>query len=111
MNFRYGGSGYVYTAKGVNIPVMLVKTLSGESVSSMKAQITEHSVFVNERMCMEDWYKGYITTGEYKNLICSSDISFVFDVEDRGPQVRYRKVYNTYYLKRIVNKIVRKQLR
>lgn len=106
MNFRYGGSGYSYTAKGVNLPVMLVKTLRGDSISEMKASITESAVFVNERMCLDDWYGRYITTKEYNQIINSADISFVKDADDTVPGKRFMKYYRLMRVKRFVKRII-----
>lgn len=103
MNFRYGGSGYACTAMGVNLPVMLVKTLRGESISNMKANVSEKAVFVNERMCIDDWYGGYISTNDYKSLLKNADISFVYDVEDKAPQCQLEKLY----IKRLIKKSVK----
>lgn len=111
MNFRYGGSGYAYIAMGVNLPVMLVKTLLGENISEMQKAIHHEAVFVNERMCVDDWYSRYITTKEYKNLINNVDISFVSDEEDCGPQSRFIRMVNVIYLKRIVNRIIGRKRR
>lgn len=91
MNFRYGGSGYAYTAMGVNLPVILVKTLTGLSIADMKKDITAKGIFVNERMCREDWNSNYINTKQLKQLIETADISFLYAQEDPEPQ---RVFYN-----------------
>ena len=91
MNFRYGGSGYSYTAMGVNLPDMYVRTLKGFSIKEMKYQIDKEAVFVNERMCKDDWACGYISTYELYTLLKTADISFVADNEDNQPLKEYLK--------------------
>lgn len=108
INFRYGGSGYAYTAMGVNFPVMLVKTLLGESISEMQRTIAQKAVFVNERMCIDDWYSGYVSTKDYKRILNASDIRFVYDKEDKSPQYQLEKLFRIRYFKRIVRKLIGK---
>lgn len=108
MNFRYGGSGYAYTAMGVNFPAMLVKTLLGEGISEMKRTIDHKAVFVNERMCIDDWYSGYISTKYYKRTLNDSDIKFVYDKEDKSPQYQLEKLFRIRYFKRIVRQLMGK---
>lgn len=108
INFRYGGSGYAYTAMGVNFPVMLVKTLLGESISEMERTIAQKAVFVNERMCIDDWYSGYVSTKDYKRILNASDIRFVYDKEDKSPQYQLEKLFRIRYFKRMVRKLIGK---
>lgn len=108
INFRYGGSGYAYTAMGVNFPAMLVKTLLGEGISEMKRTIDHKAVFVNERMCIDDWYSGYIYTKYYKRTLNDSDIKFVYDKEDKSPQYQLEKLFRIRYFKRIVRQLMGK---
>ena len=95
MNFRYGGSGYAYTAMGVNLPVIMVKTLTGLSIADMKKNITAKGIFVNERMCREDWNSNYINTKQLKQLIETADISFLYAQEDPKPQRVFYKDINS----------------
>jgi len=111
MNFRYGGSGYAYTAMGVNLPDMLVRTLMGKTIEGMQRKITREAVFVNERMCKDDWVGNYISTKELAQLLRSADVSFVIDSEDDKPQ---KKFYNSlrnpiFNLKRIVKRLLKRK--
>lgn len=108
MNFRYGGSGYAYTAMGVNFPVMLVKTLLGECMEKMHKKVTSEMWFVNERMCLDDWYGGFISTKEYHSIIQSSQIVFVSDIEDKGPQKQFENVFRIAFLRRAIRKLLRR---
>lgn len=91
MNFRYGGSGYAYTAMGVNLPEMFVRSLAGQSIDGMQQQIQSEAVFINERMCKDDWLGNYISTREFRTLLRTTDISFVKDEEDKEPQRVFNK--------------------
>lgn len=108
MNFRYGGSGYAYTAMGVNLPAMFVRMITEEAPIDDKALITKSATFVNERMCLEDWYHGFISRGEYKSLLRESDISFVTDDEDTLPGRMYKKMVRVMGLKRIAKRCLGK---
>lgn len=111
MNFRYGGSGYAYTAMGVNLPVMMARTLFGESIDGMKQEIDKEAIFVNERMLRDDWYSNYITTREFRTMLRTADISFVKDDDDRAPQDVFSKWMNdrVMRLKRLVKQIIGKK--
>lgn len=89
LNLRFGGSGYALTKMGVNLPGMMVKALQGEGIDSMSYEIKSSAVFVNERMCLDDWYLGYINTREFHRLIDTADIRFVDDADDPTPQYAF----------------------
>lgn len=108
MNFRYGGSGYAYTAMGVNLPVMLVRSLLGDSIREMQQTVTQEAVFANERMCIDDWYVGYITTEEYRKLLQEADIRFINDSEDHAPEKRFRRYFLTMACKRIIKRYIKR---
>lgn len=86
LNLRFGGSGYAVTKMGVNLPGMLVKALQGVSIDEMNKEINSSSSFVNERMCLDDWYSGYMSTKNYYQIVKTADIRFVDDEEDPMPQ-------------------------
>lgn len=92
INLRYGGSGYAVTANGVNLPDMLVKTLIDHRIDGLPKQITKASIYCNERMCVDDWYCGYISKKELNYIISSSDIHFVSDEDDPEPNRVLRKI-------------------
>lgn len=110
MNFRYGGSGYAYTAMGVNLPVMLVRTFLGQGVEGMQQVVKSVGVFVNERMCFDDWYDTYICSRELREMLSTADISFVNDDGDPEPQRMFTKRLRNpkTNIKRIVKIILRR---
>lgn len=93
LNLRFGGSGYAVTKMGVNLPGMFVKTLLGESIDEMNHEVKSSALFVNERMCLDDWYRGYISTNEFCQLLDIADIRFVDDEEDSGPQHAFEREF------------------
>lgn len=100
MNLRFGASGYAITKMGVNLPVMLVKYLRGEDITYMKKTISGSSIFVNERMCEEDWYLNIINSKDYFRLIRSADICFVADDRDKQPQIVFQLVHLVHFFKK-----------
>lgn len=97
LNLRYGGSGYAITKMGVNLPAMMVKHFYGESIEAMNKTFAGEAVYVNERMCLDDWDYGYISYKEYRKYIKTADIRFIPDTEDALPE----KVYNRVIMKRL----------
>ena len=108
MNLRFGGSGYAITKMGVNLPAMLVRSLRGESIDNMKQVFTGTATYVNERMCMDDWQNGFITTFEFHNTIENADILFVRDERDPEPERQFKKAIRKYKFKRFVKMCLRK---
>jgi predicted ATP-grasp superfamily ATP-dependent carboligase len=94
LNLRFGGSGYAITKMGVNLPAMLIRYFQGEDICK-DSRITPGVVksFVNERICNDDWYKGYISNHEYNRLINMAEISFVKDRSDPKPQLYFNRTH------------------
>lgn len=67
---------------GVNLFAMMVKFFYGESIVVMNKTFTGESVYVNERMCMDDWNIGSLSLKEYKSYLKTSDIHFICDDHD-----------------------------
>lgn len=105
INFRYGGSGYAYTKSGVNLPAMCVRVLNGERVES-GALVTKKAKYVNERMCLDDWYNGFISTQTFSRLSQDCDISFIKDPEDSEPQRMFKKMIHGMCVRRIIKRCV-----
>jgi biotin carboxylase len=108
LNLRYGGSGYAITKMGVNLPAMMVKHFYGENIENMAKSISGSAVYVNDRMCMNDWSNRYISLSEYKRYIKSSDIRFVPDNEDTMPEKVYNKIYRNNLIKSILGHLIGK---
>ena len=107
INLRFGGSGYAVTKMGVNLPVMMIKFLRGESYSDMPQHVTSTASFANERMCLDDWYYNYLSSEELDDIINSVDVLFVKDEEDPGPYRAFKKEC----IKRIIKRGIRQKLR
>lgn len=103
MNFRYGGSGYAYTKMHVNLPTIYVKMISGESLD--KSSFVENKAgYINERMCLDDWYQGYISTKEFLEMRRNCDISFIADDDDPKPQRLFNRVLCRTGIKRLIKR-------
>lgn len=103
INLRFGGSGYAITKMGVNLPAMMVKHLTGNTVDGMESVIAGTAVYANERMCIDDLSNGYISLNEYHRILKNSDIRFVPDTEDPLP----KKIYEKEFRKMIIRKLVK----
>lgn len=106
MNLRFGGSGCAVTKMGVNLPAMMVKSFSGESIEDMDKEITKRATFVNERMCTDDWYQGFLTTEQYHRMIKDSNICFVADEQDPSPQKAFEKKQKSLVFRRKVRNVM-----
>ena len=107
INLRFGGSGYAITKMGVNLPTMMVKHLTGQSVNGMDKTITGTAVYANERMCVDDWYCGFISRKEYHRTLISSDIYFVSDDNDPLPKKIYERDFLIMTMRKIVKDVMK----
>lgn len=106
LNLRIGGSSSAIIKMGVNLPVLLVKLLLGESMNGMQKYITSSSHFVNERICTESWYNGYIKWHDFSSFLKYADISFVKDSDDIEPEKQYAKRLKSMRVKRILKELL-----
>lgn len=106
LNLRFGGSGYAFTKMGVNLPGMMVKSFYGEDTDNLQKCILAETTYVNERMCLDDWYMRFISSYEFHHMIKTSDIHFIYDKNDKGPEKAYRKEYYRLFAKRFVKKMI-----
>lgn len=106
LNIRIGASGTVINKMGVNLPVMFVKSILGKEIGDSKREISTSSIFVNERMCIDDWLSGILSTNKLHHIINSADILFIKDNEDSSPYVVLAKEIrlNTFNYKRILKR-------
>ena len=104
LNLRFGGSGAAVTQMGVNLPGMFVKAIKGDDISDMNKLVSSFAIYVNDRMCLDDWYRGFITTKEYYHFLNSADITFVRSEEDLGPQLAMKKYLFQVRIKKLLRK-------
>lgn len=104
LNLRYGGSGYAITKMGVNLPAMMIRRLFGESVPDEAKAITYSAVYVNDKMCFDDWCNGVISLRDYRKILNTAEIRFLPDTLDPLPE----KVYNAAFRKRLVLNAIKK---
>lgn len=108
INLRIGGSGYAVQRMGVNLPLMFVKSMLGEPIDDLEKEIKETATFLNERICLENWYAGYFTTREFKKMLKSVDFGFVHDEEDPAPEKAFKRYFFYKRIQRGVNMLLRK---
>lgn len=77
LNLRIGGSGFAIIKKGVNLPEMHIRSLLGKSLENMKIKLTSSGKYSNERICIDNWFDGYLTNYELLSILKSSEISVV----------------------------------
>lgn len=108
INFRIGGSCHAVTAAGANLPVLMVSNMLNHVSVDLCKPIIRTYTYVNERMCIDDWYQGYISSYSYYRYKKSADISFVADPEDPAPAEVFKREckYKFFSPKRIVKRFL-----
>lgn len=102
MNLRFGGSGYAITKMGVNLPAMMIESFNGESIERFSKTVRETAIYVNEKMCLDDWNGGKISRKEFKDFITQSCIRFIPDDSDSRPEVMFKR---RVFLRDLINTI------
>lgn len=100
MNFRFGGSGYAVTKMGVNLPAMFVQDIFTGSRSEERL-VSKSIVYVNERMCLDDFNEGHMSWCEYRNAIKESGVGFIHDKFDIKPQIQFNKLVRHIVISRM----------
>ena len=105
MNFRFGGSGYAYTAMGANLPARFVHAMLGQPAVAPDVKGT--ATFVNERMVVEDWNFLYLSEAQLREIIRRADIRFVYDERDPAPGRALERLIRRLRVKRTLRKWLR----
>ena len=110
INLRFGGSGYAYTAMGVNLPAMMVRSFCGEDYSDLLHTIDHTATYVNERMCLDDYMGGFINRKQCRHIIANADVKFVYDKKDDcKPAKRMHREFLAAKLRWCYNRILIKK--
>ena len=102
INLRFGGSGYAVTKAGANLPAMFVDYMTKGIYSPTEVPALTNLTFVNERICIDEWYAGNTKTKDFHKEICSATISFIKDEEDMEPFHLFEKYYIRQKRKRMI---------
>ena len=107
INFRIGGSCHAVTAAGANLPAMMVSSMLGLPLVGHVKPVESTYTYVNERMCLDDWCRGYISSARFRRYVKSADISFVVDDKDPNPAKAFdrERRKNVFNIKRIAKLI------
>lgn len=108
INLRFGGSGYAVTKAGANLPAMFADFMTTGKCSPIEVPNTTNLTFVNERICIDEWYAGNTSTKKFKQEIESADISFVKDDQDPKPYRLFEKHFSSQKIKRGIRNFISK---
>ena len=110
LNFRYGGSGDAITKMGANLPIMLAEKFLIGQIRTIPLDITDEAKFVNERVCIDDWYRGYLSMNDYKCIMARADFGFLEDQNDPKPYQAFLNYKRKLMLKKIAKKLLHRSL-
>lgn len=110
LNLRFGGSGEAITKMGANLPIMLAEKLSTGQIRTSPSDIADEATFMNERVCLDDWYRGYLSMNDYKCIMARADFGFLQDKNDPKPYLAFLNCKRKLMLKRIVKRLLHRSL-
>lgn len=107
MNMRYGASGYALYKAGINLPKLLCQSLLGQPQDEVPT-LTSSLSYLNERVCLDDWYGGHASTAELRKELNQKGLGFVYDPKDPEPyrqlMHRIRRLTPERMLKRLLRR-------
>lgn len=93
LNLRLGAFGFAAVCAGINLPALLIETLTGSDLTSVPEDMQKEIACVSEKVALDDYANGYLTWAEYLDKIMSADYGFIRSTDDPGPyRVFCRKV-------------------
>ena len=106
LNLRFGGSGYSITKSGTNLPGMFADYMILNKPIDANCHMERVGLeFVNEKILLEEYIKGFYTMQEAKAIMKQADIHFLADEEDTRPYRHFRKFFYVGALMRLAFKI------
>ena len=70
----------------------------------MNKTITNESIYFNERMAVDDWYAGYMSTAEFNKIREESAIKFIENEVDPAPQKMLEKEFRIKKVKKTLKR-------
>lgn len=108
INLRFGGSGYAVTKAGANLPAMFVDYMTKGEYATIEVPVSTNLTFVNERICIDEWYAGKTKTKDFLKEINSASVSFIKDEQDEVPYRMFEKYYAQQKRKRAIRIVLSK---
>lgn len=102
INLRFGGSGYAVTKAGANLPAMFVDFMTTGKYAAIEVPSSTNLTFVNERICIDEWYAMNTKTKDFRKEINSANISFIKDDQDSEPYRMFKRYYALQKRKRAI---------
>lgn len=106
INLRFGGSGYAVTKAGANLPAMFADFMTTGKYIAIEVPSSTNPTFVNERICIDEWYAGNTKTKDFRKEINSACISFIKDEQDPEPYRMFEKYYAQQKRKRAIRNLL-----
>lgn len=101
MNMRYGASGYALYKAGINLPKLLYQSLSGLPLDET-ADLMAPLSYMNERVCLDDWFAGKTSTAELRKELKEKERGFVYDPDDPEPYRRMKRMIRDLAPRRMI---------
>lgn len=108
INLRFGGSGYAVTKAGANLPAMFADYMTKGTYSPTEVPDSTDITFVNERICIDEWYAGNSTIKEFTDEIAHADISFIRDVQDQVPIREFEHYLSKLRRNKLIKSLIKK---
>ena len=108
INMRFGGSGHAVTMAGVSLPAIFADYMTKGRWNESVVPTGTNLVFVNEHICVDEWYGGNLSTKDLRIQLCDADVSFAKDKEDPKPYKVFRRLLFMQRYKRHIKMLVHK---
>lgn len=110
LNLRFGAFGYSLFCSGANLPKLLIKYLSGESINLANVDICAKTICLSEKVNFEDYIAGYYGKKEYDRISNLADFTFLADKDDMKPYKVFCRRSSIIVMKSQLKKYIKKIL-
>ena len=90
------------TKAGANLPAMFADFMTTGKYAPIEVPSSTNLTFVNERICIDEWYAGHTKTKGFRKEINSAIVSFIKDEQDPEPYRMFEKYYLQQKRKRTI---------
>lgn len=106
LNLRGGASIRLFSKAGVNLPGMFADNIVMDKSFDDNKRLEEIGLsFVSEKVLIEEYVRSDIDKNKMKEILESTKVSFILDVEDKHPGKYYERIFKYLGIFRILYKV------
>ena len=107
LNLRFAAYGYAFTKFGINLPVLLIRSIEEDIFHSHNNNFSSEHSYINEKVFLTDVMEGFRSIKEFRQLKAKADICLMSAVNDNRPYKAFVKQVMRQYIKLRIKKMLK----